>query len=139
MSTTPISYRWNIWSPGAECTVVEYGGPTGQRTLQGQEKEEALKIIQEDIDAVDNGARYSVSVINEDERWYWWTIQPSGRSRWEVKLDEEGDPLPNPCERQVPPDPRNVSVSLANCSLSLRYQGQQVTMTLKGTAISPTQ
>jgi hypothetical protein len=119
-AATPLSYQWNIWSPGEECTVTEYGGPTGQRHLAGAEKAAALRIIQEDKAAVAAGAAHSTSIINADQRWYWYTIQPSRRSKWEVKLDENANEIPYPCPGvPAPPvDPRNFTFNLANVSVN---------------------
>lgn len=136
-----ISYRYNIWSPGEECSVVEYttGPPAGQRYLEGEDKEEALALIQEDIDAVASGAPHSSSTINEGQRWYWWTIQPSRRSSWEVRLDENGDQVPYPCEPiPIPPaDPRNRKFSFTNGTGRLVYRGQNATLTLRWTELPP--
>jgi len=144
------SYAWSIYGAdpaNPRCKVIanitddSHNPPQWQEELEGRRKEEALAVIRADMATANATGSYTTSIINDDLRWYWRTIQPSGRSRWEVMLDEGGNPLPNPCEDAPPPpppDPRNVSVGLVNSVLSIEYQGQEVTMTLKGTAIPPT-
>lgn len=139
------SYAWSIWGADpsnpackvtANITDEAHDPPQWQEELDGASKADALRIIKADMAIAHATGNFTVSIINEDLRWYWRTIQPSGRSRWEVMLDEDGLPLPNPCDSL--PDPRNVSISLVNSVLKVEYQGPQVTMTLKGTAIPPT-
>src|SRR5262245_28133619 len=101
-----ISYRYNIWSPGEECDVTEYNtDPPGQRNLEGQEKAQALVLIKQDMKTVSGGGAYSTSTINADQQWYWYRIEPSGRSSWEVKFNPDGTQTLNPCGMETIPMP----------------------------------
>jgi len=137
------SYTWSIYGPAPAnpaCKVIanitddEHSPLQWQEELEGRRKQEALVIIREDIATANATGSFSQSTINEHLRWYWRTIKPSGRSRWDVILDENGSPLPNPCEDvpAPPPDPRNVSVSLTDSVLRLEFRGQRFSMILEG-------
>jgi len=150
-----ISYRWNIWSPGQECTVIEYntGPPSTQRKLEGKDKTDALRLIKQDMQAVSDGAPFGTSKIGEG--WYWYNINPSenspvsGRSRWEVKFDSEGLQVDNPCmvdqiempsppiEPPPPQPPTSFTADFVNATLTYTESGGIGTLTLKGPVQKP--
>jgi len=110
-----------------------------QENVTGADKATAIVIVEQDrwaAEQIPNGEGYEQKTINEGQRIYLRTSKETGNS-WEVKLDEGGISLPNPCGI-LPPDARDFNVGLMNAQLSVQYQGQDITMVIKGTAIPPT-
>jgi len=96
-----------------------------------------LEIIKADRQQAESTGQFSQLTINAGLRWYRRVILPSLRSSWEVILDEDGDPVPNPCETQAPPPaPGNFDMVLRQVGVSFRQSGDRVTLTITGDRVT---
>lgn len=139
MSTT-TNYSWRVYGDGGpdnpSCTMVGYFSdssnipPQWQETLEGEDKLRAIDIVNEDRAQDEPIGNYSQSTINASQRWYLRTSRRTGNA-WEVVLDEDDVPIPDPCSETD--DPRNRSFLLANATVALRYsRSGRVTITISG-------
>ena len=114
MSDIIINYSLRNYGDGGphepQCRMVKYvtdptrEPPQWQETLYGREKQEAMQIIARDRELDEPIGDYVQKTINEGQRWYMRTSKRSGNS-WEVVLDEDNIPLPDPCDREMDPRP----------------------------------
>ena len=93
-------------------------------------KQRAIAIVNYDRAEAEATGQFTQSTINEAERIYYRRTELGNKSGWEVKLDENDQPLPNPCEEVKQPASFDVVLRLA--AVSFRRDNTRVILTIIG-------
>jgi len=129
------TYSWRIY--GSNCDMVGYFTDPDHVPVQWQEnitepkaKQRAIAIVNYDRAEAEATGQFTQSTINEAERIYYRRTELGNKSGWEVKLDENDQPLPNPCEEVKQPASFDVVLRLA--AVSFRRDNTRVILTIVG-------
>jgi len=118
------------------CKMVKYvtdetkDPPQWEEILSGDEKKDAIEIVNIDRAIDEPDGHYKQSTINSEQRWYQRTSLRTGNS-WEVVLDPYGEVLPDPCGAPVSKAEAMYKVKDGNMVISLTPEGVYMSLTVK--------